>query len=551
MLLGSSGVGKSTIVNALVGEELLDTQEVRADDQTRPPHDDPARADPRCPSGGVVLDTPGIRELQLWDADLEQTFGDVEEIARRCRFCDCNHDQEPGCAIREALADGVAPADRWQSYVEAAARARGDRGAPQPPTATGTRPRIQDSRTREQAEEETLTPPRVREDAVEFVLPDPEHRFERGGARAGGGAPAAPGRRSRGATARGGSTFPRPDVDRLEYLLGVDGTLRPGSGQPAARARPVRRQVGRRVAGVRAAGLARLDRRRRPRRGARASLPPARRTRARAALRDAGAARRGRAAARGARRPRVRRLRGAYALPRRDELGGAHPTAARGADPAGRPQRDVLGVRALCRRARARAAAARSRKRAPHGKRIGMGASLGALAMLHAHVRHPEVVRRPPAPVGQLLPPALRQARVGFPRYRRITRFVGTVFRGVDVARPIPVAITCGTAEENRANNEAVAEALIASGLSGWLARVRDAHNWTCWRDAFDPHLPALIEAVDMSAARGRHRRRRGARIRPLRPAGASRSRPRTARLGLGGARDGRRARASCSRRAA
>ncbi len=50
--------------------------------------------------GGVILDTPGIRELQLWDADLEQTFGDVEEIARRCRFSDCAHDQEPGCAIQ-------------------------------------------------------------------------------------------------------------------------------------------------------------------------------------------------------------------------------------------------------------------------------------------------------------------------------------------------------------------------------------------------------------------------------------------------------------------
>src|SRR5262249_13903365 len=70
------------------------------------------------PTGGVVLDTPGIRELQLWDADLEQTFGDVEEIARRCRFSDCNHDTEPGCAIREALADGSLSPERWDSYVK-------------------------------------------------------------------------------------------------------------------------------------------------------------------------------------------------------------------------------------------------------------------------------------------------------------------------------------------------------------------------------------------------------------------------------------------------
>jgi ribosome biogenesis GTPase len=69
-------------------------------------------------SGGVILDTPGIRELQLWDADLEQTFGDIEEIARRCRFTDCNHDTEPGCAIREALAEGSLSHERWQSYTK-------------------------------------------------------------------------------------------------------------------------------------------------------------------------------------------------------------------------------------------------------------------------------------------------------------------------------------------------------------------------------------------------------------------------------------------------
>ena len=117
VLLGSSGVGKSTIVNALVGEEVLATQEVREDDQ-RGRHTTSHRELILLPTGGVVLDTPGIRELQLWDADLEQTFGDVEEIARRCRFADCAHDQEPGCAIREALADGSLAPDRWESYVK-------------------------------------------------------------------------------------------------------------------------------------------------------------------------------------------------------------------------------------------------------------------------------------------------------------------------------------------------------------------------------------------------------------------------------------------------
>jgi enterochelin esterase-like enzyme len=135
-------------------------------------------------------------------------------------------------------------------------------------------------------------------------------------------------------------------------------------------------------------------------------------------------------------------------------------------------------------------------KRAPLGRRSGMGASLGALAMLHAHVRHPKSFDGLMLQSGSFFRQRYDKYESGFPRYRRITRFVGTVIRGVDVERTIPVAITCGTAEENRANNEDLAAALTEQGYPAWLAEVRDGHTWTGWRDSLDPHLPALIEAV-------------------------------------------------------
>jgi enterochelin esterase family protein len=135
-------------------------------------------------------------------------------------------------------------------------------------------------------------------------------------------------------------------------------------------------------------------------------------------------------------------------------------------------------------------------RRVPHGKRVGMGASLGALAMLHAHVRHPACFDGLLLQSGSFFRQRFDKHESGFERYRRITRFVGTVLRGVAAATPIPVAFTCGAVEENRVNNHVVAEALAAQGYPAWLAEIRDAHTWTCWRDALDPHLPALIEAV-------------------------------------------------------
>jgi ribosome biogenesis GTPase / thiamine phosphate phosphatase len=116
VLLGSSGVGKSTIVNALLGAETSSTQEVRDDGRGR--HTTTRRELHLVPGGGVLLDTPGIRELQLWDAEegLEEAFEDVEELAAHCRFADCSHEHEPGCAVREAVANGTLPAERFESY---------------------------------------------------------------------------------------------------------------------------------------------------------------------------------------------------------------------------------------------------------------------------------------------------------------------------------------------------------------------------------------------------------------------------------------------------
>jgi ribosome biogenesis GTPase / thiamine phosphate phosphatase len=115
-LLGSSGVGKSTLVNRLAGREILPTAETGKGGRGR--HTTTNRELVPLPGGALLLDTPGMRELQLWadEAALESTFTDVAEVAARCRFADCAHLREPGCAVRAALADGTLPAERFESY---------------------------------------------------------------------------------------------------------------------------------------------------------------------------------------------------------------------------------------------------------------------------------------------------------------------------------------------------------------------------------------------------------------------------------------------------
>lgn len=115
-LLGSSGVGKSTLVNRFAGRELLATNEIRKDGRGR--HTTSHRELVPLPSGALLIDTPGMRELQLWaDAEvLDSTFAEIAELASSCRFTDCSHEHEPGCAVKSAIADGSLPRERFASY---------------------------------------------------------------------------------------------------------------------------------------------------------------------------------------------------------------------------------------------------------------------------------------------------------------------------------------------------------------------------------------------------------------------------------------------------
>ena len=124
-LLGSSGVGKSTIVNRLLGEERMATAEVRAAD-SRGRHTTTHRELLPLPRGGALIDTPGMRELQLWAGgdSVGQAFADIAVLAEGCRYRDCSHSGEPDCAVAEALANGSLAADRWESFRKLAGEAR-------------------------------------------------------------------------------------------------------------------------------------------------------------------------------------------------------------------------------------------------------------------------------------------------------------------------------------------------------------------------------------------------------------------------------------------
>lgn len=112
--IGSSGVGKSTLINRLFGEERLATSAIRGDDKGR--HTTTHRELLLLPNGGIVIDTPGMRELAIESADFSKSFSDIDELGARCRFKDCTHTDEPGCAVKQAIEDGELDEKRLGNY---------------------------------------------------------------------------------------------------------------------------------------------------------------------------------------------------------------------------------------------------------------------------------------------------------------------------------------------------------------------------------------------------------------------------------------------------
>ncbi|HEY5359754.1 MAG TPA: alpha/beta hydrolase-fold protein [Streptosporangiaceae bacterium] len=127
---------------------------------------------------------------------------------------------------------------------------------------------------------------------------------------------------------------------------------------------------------------------------------------------------------------------------------------------------------------------------------VGMGTSLGGLAMLHAHRRYPDAFDALFLQSGSFFSPPTDSQEWWFPYYQRIVRFVAGVYRGGPAARPLPVVMTCGAIEENIGNNGRMARVLASQGYPVTLHEVPDLHNYTAWRDAFDPPLTRLLQQV-------------------------------------------------------
>jgi enterochelin esterase family protein len=150
----------------------------------------------------------------------------------------------------------------------------------------------------------------------------------------------------------------------------------------------------------------------------------------------------------------------------------------------------------------ARALTARLPLLAPATAHVGLGASLGALALLHVRWLHPGAFAGLMLQSGSFFRQRWDRHEAGFRRFRRISRFVGTVLNAPPATRPIPVTLTCGAPEENLTNNRAVAAALRRQGHAATLHVNRDAHNWTGWRDTLDPHLLDLLAHLGVQTPR-------------------------------------------------
>lgn len=119
VFLGSSGVGKSSLVNAISGQEIMKVSSIR-DDDSKGRHTTTHRQLIMLPSKTMIIDTPGMRELGMWDADdgIKKTFDDIEDLISRCKFSDCSHKSEPGCAVKNALETGKLDENRWKRYLQ-------------------------------------------------------------------------------------------------------------------------------------------------------------------------------------------------------------------------------------------------------------------------------------------------------------------------------------------------------------------------------------------------------------------------------------------------